>query len=554
MLGKNALDTKAGRVATFSLLYLTEGIPFGFSAIALTTYLRQQGVGLTEIGTFTAFLYLPWGFKWLVGPLVDLIRIERLGARRVWIAMSQVMMVATLGIVWWIDPGTNLGLLTALIAVHNVFAATQDVAIDALAVQVLPEDERGVANGFMFGASYVGQVLGGSGALWVAGAYGFPVTFPFVCGMLLVVFFLVTLRLNEPRLAAAEAVERAGGVLAAIAYRVGKYLMDLMRGFFLSGSGPVVGAAFGLMPFGALALGLALGSTMQVDLGMTENQIANLGLYSGIASALGCVVGGWVSDRLGHRKMLSVWFLLTTLPTFYLSGQFTGAAGMEGVTIETYRWVAIVYSLFSGLISGTSIAVFMGLTSPVVAATQFSGYMALRNLVYSYSAGWQGWFADLQGYAATLRLDAVIAFVPLIAIFFLRKPRPTPITGRDAARRLTKFGAVFALASPIAVSVAVGVHALDWRAGAVWGAGILALLTLTRDGALERPTRSGVALLTGVAIVMFVVCALGGWDRTAQLALLGAVFALASFGVLSGARHEAGKVAGIPSSPSPEVP
>ncbi len=543
MLGKDALETRLGRVLTFSLLYLTEGIPFGFSAIALTTYLRQQGVGLTEIGTFTAFLYLPWGFKWLMGPFVDLIRIERLGARRVWIAASQVMMILTLGIIWWVDPGTNLALLTGLIAIHNVFAATQDVAIDALAVQVLPEDERGLANGFMFGASYLGQILGGSGALLVAGQFGFGVTFPFVCGMLLIILLLVTLRLHEPRMEAAKAIERAGGVLAAIAYRVGKYLMDLMRGFFLSGSAPVAGVIFGLMPFGAVALGLALGSTMQVDLGMTENQIANLTLWGGIASAIGCVVGGWVSDRLGHRKMLAVWFVLTTLPTFYLSGQFTGASGTEGVTIQTYFWTAIVYAFFSGLISGTSIAVFMGLTSPVVAATQFSGYMALRNLVYSYSAGWQGWFADAQGYAATLRLDAIIAFIPLLAILFLRKPRPTPLTGRDAARRLTKFGAVFVLAAPIFASVGLGPNQLDWRAGLVWGGAFLALLTLLRGNALERPTRSGVAILTFLAAAVFVLTWVDGWGPAAQLVLVGAVFALASFGVLSGARHEAGKVA-----------
>ena len=36
MLPKNVLSTRGGRLAAFSLLYLTEGIPFGFSAIALT--------------------------------------------------------------------------------------------------------------------------------------------------------------------------------------------------------------------------------------------------------------------------------------------------------------------------------------------------------------------------------------------------------------------------------------------------------------------------------------------------------------------------------------
>ena len=67
-------------------------------------------------------------------------------------------------------------LFSLVLLVHNVFAATQDVAIDALAVSVLPEEERGTANGFMFGGAYLGQAIGGSGALFLAGAIGFPRT------------------------------------------------------------------------------------------------------------------------------------------------------------------------------------------------------------------------------------------------------------------------------------------------------------------------------------------------------------------------------------------
>jgi len=158
---------------------------------------------------------------------------------------------------------------------------------------------------------------------------------------------------------------------------------------------------------------------MQVDLGMTDNQIATLNLYTSIVAAVGCVVGGWVSDRLGHRKMLAVWYALTTLPTFYLSGQFTGASGVEGVTIDSYFRVAIAYNFMSGLVQGTALAVFMGLTSPLVAGTQFTGYMALKNFVYSYSSIWQGKYADVAGYAATLRLDAIIGFLPILVLPFL---------------------------------------------------------------------------------------------------------------------------------------
>ena len=421
MLPRDVLATKGGRLTAFSLLYLSEGIPFGFSAIAITAYLRQQGVGLTEIGVFTASLYAPWGFKWAWAPLVDLVRIQKWGHRRTWIVFAQCMMIATLGLIWFLDPGANLPFLTMLIAIHNVFAATQDIAIDALAVQVLPPKERGVANGFMFGASYLGQTIGGSGALWVAGAFGFQVSFPFILLMLALILGLVTLRLQEPVIE--EAATKVGQglkvVLTEAGHRLKVFFVDLYQGFFRSGRGPLIGVFFAAMPGGALALGLALGSTMQVDLGMDETQIANLNLWTTIVAALGCIVGGWVSDRIGHRKMLAVWYALTTLPTFYLSGQFTGAAGMDGVTIPEYYRIAIIYNFFSGLVQGTAIAVFMGLTSPLVAGTQFTGYMALKNIVYSYSSLWQGRMADAAGYAATIRLDAILGFTPILVLPFL---------------------------------------------------------------------------------------------------------------------------------------
>ena len=422
MLPKNVLATRGGRLTAFSLLYLSEGIPFGFSATALATYLRQSGLSVAQVGLFIASLYAPWGFKPFWAPVVDLVNLRRWGHYRSWIVGAQIMMILTLALVWFVDPGANVQLLTLLIIVHNVFAATQDIAIDALAVNVLPEHERGTANGFMFGASYLGQAVGGSGALWIAGALGFKASYPYVLGLLALILVMVSMRLNEPQralVAAEEAVEGFVAVLEAIWLRIRTYVIELGRGFFRSGRGPLLGVIFAVVPNGALALGLALGNTMQVDLGLTENQISLLTLQGTVAAAAGCILGGWVSDRVGHRKMLALWYALTTLPTFWLSGQFHGAAGMEGVTVNGFWAVSIVYSFFSGLISGTSIAVFMGLTSPLVAATQFSGYMALRNLMYSYSSTWQGRFAELHGYMATLKLDAWIAFLPILMIPFL---------------------------------------------------------------------------------------------------------------------------------------
>jgi len=413
MKQNNLLKTKNGRLITFSLLYLTEGIPLGFSAIALATYLRMSGVGLTEIGIFIASLYAPWGFKWAWAPLVDLVKFKKFGSSRTWIAGSQILMIITLGILVFFDLKENMGLLITLMVIHNIFAATQDVAIDALAVRILPAHERGIANGFMFGAAYLGQTIGGSIALLISSWFGFKAAFPFVLIVLLLILIFVTLRINAPEVE--NDPEEDGPVFGQMLIQMKTFFSELYQGFFKSGKGPVYGVLFAILPSGALALGLGMGSTLQVDIGMTAKQIATFSFFGTVLAAIGSISGGWLSDRIGHRKALGFWYVLTVFPTLYIAIQFTGTT-TAGLTIATFIAGSLAYSFTSGLIQGTRTALYMGLTNPKVAGTQFTGYMALSNLVYTYTSLWQGRFADTNGYQSTMFLDSALILIPLMII------------------------------------------------------------------------------------------------------------------------------------------
>src|SRR6186997_353231 len=90
------LASKNGRLLAFFLLYMTEGIPLGFTATAIGTQMRRQGVSPEMIGAFVGSLYLPWAFKWIAGPFVDTFASDRFGRRRLWILLMQLGMVATL--------------------------------------------------------------------------------------------------------------------------------------------------------------------------------------------------------------------------------------------------------------------------------------------------------------------------------------------------------------------------------------------------------------------------------------------------------------------------
>ena len=98
--------------------------------------MRRQGLGPAAIGAFVGSLYLPWAFKWAVGPFVDTFSSDRFGRRRTWIFLMQLGMSGTLLLAMGVDFVSQIGLFTAIIFLHNAFGATQDVAIDALAVSV----------------------------------------------------------------------------------------------------------------------------------------------------------------------------------------------------------------------------------------------------------------------------------------------------------------------------------------------------------------------------------------------------------------------------------
>lgn len=67
-----------------------------------------MGLRPAEIGAFVGSLYLPWAFKWVLGPVVDTISSDRLGRRRAWIVSAQLGMILTLLVALPIDLTTDV--------------------------------------------------------------------------------------------------------------------------------------------------------------------------------------------------------------------------------------------------------------------------------------------------------------------------------------------------------------------------------------------------------------------------------------------------------------
>lgn len=413
---RNLLDSRNGRFLTFGFLYVSEGVPYGFTSVAMVAFMRQHGVSLEAIGAFSAALFLPWAFKWAWAPLIDLIRLDRWGGRRAWILGCTTMMLVSLLVVANIDAEQHFQWLLAMVVVQNFFCATQDVAIDSLAVSTLQPDERARANGFMFGGQYLGIMLGGGAAVFVTDVVGFNGALMYVGALCLMNLAFVLLYVRDPF---ARPLAPRAFHLGAVVTQLVAFVRVVYASFWKSGRGPMFGTAFALLPCGAMALAYATLSTMQVDFGFDGSQIAQMQVANTIAAALGCLAGGFIADRFGIKRTVATGFALTALLSVLLASQIS-SVGLTQVSPALFVSVIIAHGLFFGMSYGSRNAIFMGMTNPAVAATQFTAFMGMSNLAISIGNSWQGVVAERMGYAQVLYLDAVIALLVIAVIPFLR--------------------------------------------------------------------------------------------------------------------------------------
>ena len=132
------LALKQRKTAVMLALGFGAGLPYTLLIGTLNAWLGEWKVDLATIGVLS-WIGLAYAFKFLWSPLVDRIKLpglERLGRRRSWLLLCQLLLTATFFGLSFSDPRLALGTF-ALIAVIGAFAsATQDVVIDAWRIDV----------------------------------------------------------------------------------------------------------------------------------------------------------------------------------------------------------------------------------------------------------------------------------------------------------------------------------------------------------------------------------------------------------------------------------
>ena len=162
------------RTASVALLSFSSGLPLGLVLIAIPDWMRSAGIDIRTVGLIT-LAQAPWTFKVLWSPLLDRYTLPWLGRRLGWVGLAQVALfaltLALAGVGHHPDMPWVVGALALAVALAS---ATQDIAIDAYAVDVLRPEEQGMAVGARTAIYRAAMYVSGGLSITLAAWYSWP--------------------------------------------------------------------------------------------------------------------------------------------------------------------------------------------------------------------------------------------------------------------------------------------------------------------------------------------------------------------------------------------
>jgi len=386
--------TKRKVLFWIAVLYFAEGLPFGIAYDVWPVFFRVHGVSLREIGLMS-LLSLPWTWKLLWAPLVD-----RYGSRQHWITACLFVLGATTLAILPQDPSHPSFLMWSLLLLFTTASATQDIAIDAYAVDVSTPKTIGSINGTRVSAARVALFVGGGGFLILADYTGWGLLW---VALAVLFFALAGVAWLSPRVPL-ENTERRH-VLAPV-------LRWLLRWEMV----PVVLFVL-LFKVGDSTLGRMV-KPFWVDRGYSLTEIGFISVTLGVVlTILGALAGGWIVNRIGIFRSL-LWLGLAQLVS---NVGYVIVAAVD-LPRESIYVASMIESFTQGLGTAAFLSFLMNLCDKEHAATQYAILSALFALTRDVAGAFTGIGVESLGYAVFFGITTALA-LPALALLPLIRPR-----------------------------------------------------------------------------------------------------------------------------------
>lgn len=397
------------------LLYFAQGLPFGFQK-ELAAFLRQAGMSLTNI-TLARGLSVPWLLKALWAPLVDRYGSASFGRRKSWIVPLQLLLAATFVGASFFPPEVSLPALVGLILLMNFLTATQDIAVDGLAVDLFKGQQLGSANVAQVVGYKVGMLVGGGLLLRASANIGWRGMLLALAGLIVVVL-LATLTLREPR---------DTSRVAAVRQHLSDVVATLMRQL-RAPAGLWLLLFIGTYKIGETLVD-ALYTSFLVDSGYKPAQIgAWIGIWGMVASTLGSLGGGLLASRV---PMLLAVTLTSLLRVVAMAAECYLTFLSPPLPLDIIV-VSIMEHFAGGALTTAMFAFMMLRVDSAVGASHYTVLASIEVLGKMPTGLIAGFIATQLGYRSTFLLGTALSTVFLLLLIPLRRlPDTTPLSASD---------------------------------------------------------------------------------------------------------------------------
>lgn len=373
------------RLLHMASLSLAGSVPLAVVLTTLPAYLADRGVRTANIGNF-ALVGLPWSLKFLWSPFIDRYRLPFGGRRRGFVILAELGLLFTIPLLGVTDLNDTSGTATiALIGLMIAFlSATQDIAMDAYAVEVMRSEEHAPGNALRTAFYRLGMIGAGAAAIAFADYLPWSTVFLLVaCTMVPGIALAATAR--EPEL------ERQLPVVPTLRDAV---IVPLKKLF----TRPMAIATFCfvfLYKFGDNMAQSVLAPFFLHRIGMSLSEMGfaqkTLGLGASIA---GTLIGGACIPKLGLHRALWLFGAAQALS----AGIYALTDWSDGNRAFLYTGVVLEYG-FQGMSTTALLTLITRICDKSHAATQFAILTSIFALGRTLSGPPSGYLAEQLGYA-----------------------------------------------------------------------------------------------------------------------------------------------------------
>jgi PAT family beta-lactamase induction signal transducer AmpG len=415
------------RVVIVMFLGFSSGLPLALSGSTLLYWMSEEGVDLKTIGLF-ALVGAPYTWKFAWAPLVDALNVpwlsRRLGRRRGWMLLSQLLLVVAIIFLGLCDPVADPWLVAVAALMVAATSATQDILVDAFRIDSLDESEQEAGAGAYVAAYRVGMMASTAGTLFlVSGLEGLGLvtraawsTGYLVAAALVLVGIVTTFMTSEPE--RSDLAERLHGGKNAL-QRLLATVMSALRDFFLREGILIASIVLAFVVLFKLTDALAgvMTAPFVNRIGFTRNEYAAIVKVVGLAATLaGAVAGGFVARTYPVARSLWIGGILQALANFVFSWQ--------AIVGRDISWLTITVTV-ENFTSAIGTVIFVAYISalcrnPLHTAMQYAILTACSAVGRTYLPAVGGAIAEATGWVWFFAICALAALPSFMLLAFLQ--------------------------------------------------------------------------------------------------------------------------------------